>query len=709
MNKLKIILTKYKVLIFGVVFACLVFVHTQQAGALVTTNTAGQNLTNGLVGWWTFDGKNMTNATATDVSGNGNNGTRTNGPLVTKGKIGQGLYFDGSNDYVSVPDASSFAGSNVKTVSFWFKRNSLTTNLPRLLEESSTANQSNYWAIGIPQTGNADENSIIVTIVIGGVTSYRKIPNNSVNKLNTWYHAVVTWDGTTTLSSVYLNGVPQTMSAAAGYAGAGVVRMTIGNRGDNLRPFDGTLDDVRIYNRVLSAQEIYTLYKSQAGSLNVSPTFTLTSGLVGWWTFDGKNMTSATATDMSGSGYHGTRTNGTTAVIGKIGQALDFDGVDDYVKSNLNKTAIGSTLSISFWMNLRGAQSTKGIMQIAGSLSDTSPWILLKRTSPTQVDWFLNHSYPITENVSDNLWYHMVLTYDGTTWRAYKNSVPDGSYVGSIGTDAGTYTWIGNGYNGYINGKIDDFRIYNRALSSTEIYALYKSQAGSLNVSPTFTLTSGLVGWWTFDGKNMTSATATDVSGNGNNGTLTNGPTVAIGKIGQGLRFDGVNDYFTAGNSAALRLTGGPMTLSAWVYTSTTTYQNFMYHGLGCSTYASYYLSIGGTESAEYPNKYSFGFGTSNTTANKRISSDSNAIINKWTHVAGTYNGSTLSLYINGNLSTTTSATGVAWNSLENLSVGADPGCGIRGKMTGSLDDVRVYNRSLSASEIYSLYKLGGK
>src|SRR3989338_2465947 len=59
-------------------------------------------------------------------------------------------------------------------------------------------------------------------------------------------------------------------------------------------------------------------------------------------------------------------------------------------------------------------------------------------------------------------------------------------------------------------------------------------------------LTNGLVGYWSFDGKDMAGNTAYDRSGQGNNGTLTNGPTRAIGKIGQGLSFDGSNDYVAA-------------------------------------------------------------------------------------------------------------------------------------------------------------------
>src|SRR3990167_11541412 len=67
-------------------------------------------------------------------------------------------------------------------------------------------------------------------------------------------------------------------------------------------------------------------------------------------------------------------------------------------------------------------------------------------------------------------------------------------------------------------------------------------------------LTNGLVGYWSFDGKDMAGVTAYDRSGNNNNGTLTNGPTRAIGKIGQGLSFDGVGDSVAIGTPAIFNI-----------------------------------------------------------------------------------------------------------------------------------------------------------
>src|SRR5919109_3965900 len=73
-----------------------------------------------------------------------------------------------------------------------------------------------------------------------------------------------------------------------------------------------------------------------------------------------------------------------------------------------------------------------------------------------------------------------------------------------------------------------------------------------VNAPRSLGLTNGLVGWWTFDGSDISGVQAYDRSGNGNRGILTSGPTRTIGKIGQGLQFDGVNDYVSGPSSSTL-------------------------------------------------------------------------------------------------------------------------------------------------------------
>src|SRR5437867_1258430 len=88
-----------------------------------------------------------------------------------------------------------------------------------------------------------------------------------------------------------------------------------------------------------------------------------------------------------------------------------------------------------------------------------------------------------------------------------------------------------------------------------------------LGAPPYLGLNSGLVGWWTFDGKDVAGVTAYDRSGNANSGTLTNGPTKTIGKIGQALNFDGTDDYVQLPGPPSASLDSiGTTTMSVWIY-----------------------------------------------------------------------------------------------------------------------------------------------
>jgi len=197
----------------------------------------------------------------------------------------------------------------------------------------------------------------------------------------------------------------------------------------------------------------------------------LWDGLVGAW-YPGAGPSGNTLYDLSGRDNHGTLTNGPTWVDGRGGKALNFDGVDDYVNSPLNKTAIGNRLTISMWIYPTGSQAVKGIFQIANILSDTRPWVLLQRSTATTIKWYSNDGYRITQTVNDDEDYHLALTYDGITWRAYKNGIADGVYAGPIGVYPGGATWLGNGYQGYFSGQLNDVRVYNRDSHVDEIKLL---------------------------------------------------------------------------------------------------------------------------------------------------------------------------------------------------------------------------------------------
>src|SRR3989344_8677118 len=114
---------------FILIFAFYIFLLPSAADAGFLINRPLYiGLTDGLVGYWSFNGADIAADTAYDRSGNANNGTLTNGPVRTEGKIGQALSFDGVDDGVQVIDSSSLGGMPTLTVSLWLKLNSSVTD-----------------------------------------------------------------------------------------------------------------------------------------------------------------------------------------------------------------------------------------------------------------------------------------------------------------------------------------------------------------------------------------------------------------------------------------------------------------------------------------------------------------------------------------------------------------------------------------------------
>ena len=211
---------------------------------------------------------------------------------------------------------------------------------------------------------------------------------------------------------------------------------------------------------------------------------------------------------------------------------------------------------------------------------------------------------------------------------------------------------------------------------------------------------SGLVAWWKFDEPNGSGIG--DSSGNGNAGTPSAGVTrVASGKFGAALNFNGTTGAVDgAGAGAQFPLNYQPRTISAWVNVTgpPLTYDNGIFHygtASGAGPYNFHLYLFGNTGKVGLGNGY--GFGT--------ISGTTNVVDGQWHHVAGVYEGAssnTARIYVDGVLQTAdklatipNTGTGTPWR------IGAFQGApqGFKGLM----DDVRVYNRPLSAIDIQAL------
>jgi hypothetical protein len=196
-----------------------------------------------------------------------------------------------------------------------------------------------------------------------------------------------------------------------------------------------------------------------------------TGRLVGFWKLDGD------ADDSSGNGNHGTINGDPNHVIGRIGGAMRFDGIDDYIKTDLDTDL--PTWTVVLWVNCPAAPS---------SAAAAGP---IHRENNFQINW--NHSYDdfrgaagvrVADNwyaagfgqLQANQWYHLAATYDGENLKAYKNGVlitdnPDPS--GLPNKESATLKFARHAnFRDYFEGTIDNVRIYSYDLTADEIAAI---------------------------------------------------------------------------------------------------------------------------------------------------------------------------------------------------------------------------------------------
>ncbi len=203
--------------------------------------------------------------------------------------------------------------------------------------------------------------------------------------------------------------------------------------------------------------------------------------------------------------------------------------------------------------------------------------------------------------------------------------------------------------------------------------------------------TSGLVAAYAFN--EGVGTTVADASGNNNIGILLNGPTWTMaGKYGNALAFDGVNDLVLISSSASLNLSTG-MTLEAWVYptASQSGWRTIIQRQVD-----AYLLHASNDEGALRPaGGGTFNSGLGYTGAPSALG------VNTWSHVTLTWNGTTLQLYVNGTQVVSMSQGGTlqtAAGGAGAIQIGGNSPYGEY--FIGRIDEVRIYNRALSAAEI---------
>ena len=666
--------------------------YNARAGSIGTSarlsnqQSAINNLSSGLVGYWKMDEASGTSVA--DASGNGNTGTATDAdptdvtcldgdtpPPVASGKYANSRDFDGCDDYVDLGNPTGLQVKSNFTLSAWIKPSSYSNNPSAL---------GRYWAydnLGI----RTDNQALLFQLEIGG-SAY--VYTNYSATLGTWYLMTATYDGANV--KFYVNGEEKYNQSASGTSDYYLDGWDIGRGGKNQNYFDGSIDEVRVYNRALSEREVQQLYEWAPGP-------------VGHWKMDEKVLgNSQTLYDISGNEnngttYYGANTTGMDCTkLGKYGGGCEFDGVDDYVNCGTGASMnITKAITIEAWVKLPAI--TTGVFTIIskGNGTTTNYWIDIRDSGTIYFGGYTPEGEGCYENVSGkiteaNKWYHIVGTYDKIRSKIYVDGqvVRDVAKTCALTTNANHLSIGARLTSNVWNGLIDDVRIYNYARTQKQILEDMSARGGSALGG------NAAVAYYKFDEGYGTSAK--DSSIHGNNGTITGADWTNEGKFGKALSFNGTSDYVDCGDDDELNMEDKDFTLGAWI--NPISYDsnwrlfwggNVGAAGLGLKT-SSGYLRFTKLSISDAPS------------SNTQVSLDT------WSHVAAVFDShsssNNLKYYLNGvNVATVTYDVDFDTNA-------ATKHIG-RGTTTnffdGLIDEVKIFNYALTDEEIKQEYNQG--
>jgi hypothetical protein len=446
----------------------------------------------GQIGWWRAEGN------AADASGT-NQGTLFGGVTFVAGKVGQAFNFDGTNAYVEVPDSPALRLTNELTIEFWVKRQRLFfPSLPYADYVVEKGGDYTGGALNYSVALHNQQYSNCLSLVFAG--GWRGA--GSVSDFN-WHHCAVVARNGQPDPTFYIDGVEQPVVYREG---AGTINLFPSTRplhiGAQLDPVTGwfyfsqnILDELGLYNRALAASEIQAIYAAgsagKCAATNPPPPCAPTpSGLVSWWSGQGN------ANDLIGANP-GTLQNGVSFVPGEVDAAFNFDA-GAYVRMGAAPSlTMSNSFSVELWLYPTGPGGAPGY---GGILINKEGQYEIARFADGTIQWAVaTPGNPVWTWVNSGFvapagqWTHLAWTYDFGTSRLFANgqlvqTVPGSGPVGSLEVYSPNEFWIGNrqdvSASQWFQGRLDEISIYNRALSATDIQAIYAAgTAGKCVVS----------------------------------------------------------------------------------------------------------------------------------------------------------------------------------------------------------------------------------
>jgi glucose/arabinose dehydrogenase/PKD repeat protein len=588
-----------------------------------------------------------TGSVVVDASGNGHTGTVSGATWATAGKYGGALAFDGV-DWVTIAPSGLLNLTTAMTLSAWVNPAGTTGWQTVMLKEQTGGLVYALYGSGTKNRPAAHVSVAGVEQRTGGLTT---LP------ANTWTHLAATYDGAAL--RLYVNGAEVSARAMTGPIATSTGPLRIGGNGVWGEHFRGLIDEVRVYNRALTPSEIQADMATPvaSGSSNAAPTAVIDTPPA--------SLTWKVGDVIQFSG------RGTDPEDGALpASALSWKVILHHCPSNCHThqltefqgVASGSVVApdheypshLELQLTVRDSGGATGTASV---LLQPATVTLAFASSPSGLQLVFNAGTQATP-------------FSRTVIVGSNNSVSAPSPQTLGGTGYQFQTWSDGGAQSH------DITAGPSGGSYTATYTATQPPAGP----------PGLVAAYGFN--EGTGSVAGDASGHGHTGTISGATWVTGGKYGGALAFDAV-DWVTIAPSSLLDLTTG-MTLSAWVKpTGTTGWQTVVLKEQpGGLVYALYSSTTGNVPAAH---AYVAG-------AERRTLGPTVLPANTWTHLAATYDGAMLRLYVNGVQASARAMAGPIATSTGLLRIGGNAVWGEY--FRGLIDEVRVYSRALTPSEI---------
>jgi hypothetical protein len=642
-----------------------------------------------------------------DLSGKGTNGTLTNGPTWNSNGY---FAFDGTDDYVNFPNDTALNSDSI-TVSSTFS--------PALASQNGFLFEKGY--VNTQYALFFENPTFKLRFMFNGIGMQDfQVGSSTYFIANRWYNTIVTYDGS--VAKMYING---TNVLSTTYNAT----IQVNNNGERIGSwyngsttgyhFNGSIANTQVYPRALTEAQVKQNYFGAP---------IVTDGLV--FAVDANNIVSYPKSgtawyNLTGSVGNGALTNGPTFNINN-GGSIVFDGTDDYVNFGSTGLDFGTgNFNVSCWIKTSN-QSSSDYMGVVSKYDDAAGTGLWIQLSPTNryvgFGWDGGAFLISTTSVNNGAWRHISCQRTGaTTAEIYVDGVLVSSGAGA-NTNSNTTVQLDIGRinisGRYFDGTVANTKIYNKALSASEILQNYQAEQYRFE-TPAGPVTNGLVLNLEADNLDSYPGTGTtwyDISGNGNNVAWLQNPVggtngnsqINWNQVPGGGMFNwnptnSDTDYFFRTDTTTSLPTGNPnysIEIVANMLNNGNNWHLFAYGQQNPNQSNGIYYNVG----ADGLYKYYFG--------NDYVmvpNFSSNVGFGNNFHYVETYNPSSSNLrcYLNNNLivNVTVSPTpNITLYSSGRLDIGGGVITDDRPAWAGKMGICRLYNRTLSSTEVTQNY-----